>query len=35
MKRDYYDILDVKRDASSNDIQKAYRKKALLLHPDK
>lgn len=32
---DYYDILEVARDASAEDIKKAYRKKALKFHPDK
>jgi len=31
----YYDILEVKRDASTNDIKKSYRKLALKYHPDK
>ncbi|GAB5576012.1 dnaJ homolog subfamily B member 2 isoform X2 [Prionailurus iriomotensis] len=31
----YYDILDVPRSASADDIKKAYRKKALQWHPDK
>ena len=31
----YYDILEVKRDASINDIKKSYRKLALKYHPDK
>ncbi|MFW5946301.1 MAG: molecular chaperone DnaJ [Candidatus Natronoplasma sp.] len=32
---DYYDILDVDKDASQEDIKKAYRKKAKKYHPDK
>ncbi|XP_040609205.1 dnaJ homolog subfamily B member 2 isoform X3 [Mesocricetus auratus] len=31
----YYEILDVPRSASADDIKKAYRKKALQWHPDK
>ncbi|KAF8315371.1 DnaJ-domain-containing protein [Clavulina sp. PMI_390] len=31
----YYEILDVKRGCSEGDIKKAYRKLALLTHPDK
>ena len=33
--RDYYDILDVSKDADINTIKKAYRKVAMKYHPDK
>jgi molecular chaperone DnaJ len=34
-KRDYYDVLSIARDASEEDIKKAFRKLALEFHPDR
>ncbi|MCQ2066372.1 MAG: molecular chaperone DnaJ [Bacteroidaceae bacterium] len=34
-KRDYYEVLDVQKNATADEIKKAYRKKAIQYHPDK
>lgn len=33
--KDYYEILGVNKESTDSDIKKAYKKLALVLHPDK
>src|SRR6185503_943770 len=34
-KRDYYEVLDVRREANDQELKQAYRRLALKYHPDK
>ena len=34
-KRDYYDVLGVKKDASADELKKAFRRAAVEHHPDR
>ena len=34
-KRDYYEVLGVKKDATKDELKKAYRKLSMMYHPDK
>ena len=35
MKRKYYDILEISKNATADDVKKAYRKQAMQFHPDR
>ena len=35
VKRDYYEVLIVSREASGEELNRAYRKPALQIHPDR
>ena len=35
MKKDYYDILGVKKDATADELKAVYRKLSLQFHPDR
>lgn len=34
-KRDFYEVLEISKSASLDEVKKAYRKKAIQFHPDK
>ena len=35
MKRDYYEVLGISKNAANDEIKKAYRKVAMQYHPDR